>query len=157
MKIDVLALSGAFDTGLSAVLDAFTTANELALAQGLRSVAFDVSVVGVRRQIRTAQGFTIRVSQARGRRPPDWVVVPAIGAKAPAPLAAALATPEARAAVRVLRQLADQGARVAAACIGTFVAAESGVLDGESATGYVVWHLLARRCSCWTCNRCAPP
>jgi transcriptional regulator GlxA family with amidase domain len=33
-----------------------------------------------------------------------------------------------------LRQWADDGARVAAACIGTFIAAESGVLDGESAT-----------------------
>ena len=56
MKIDVLALNGAFDTGLAAVLDAFAMANELALAQGLASAVFDVSVVGVRRQIRTAQG-----------------------------------------------------------------------------------------------------
>jgi transcriptional regulator GlxA family with amidase domain len=134
MKIDVLALNGAFDTGLSAVLDAFSTANELAVAEGLNSVAFDVSVVGVRRQIRTAQGFTIRVLPARGRKPPDWVVVPAIGARTPESLAAALATPEAGAAARVLRVLADQGANVAAACIGTFVAAESGALNGEIAT-----------------------
>jgi transcriptional regulator GlxA family with amidase domain len=62
------------------------------------------------------------------------VVVPAIGARAPEPLSAALATPEARATARILRQWADEGARVAAACIGTFVAAESGVLDGETAT-----------------------
>jgi transcriptional regulator GlxA family with amidase domain len=134
MKIDVLALNGAFDTGLAAVLDALATANELAPAQGLASAAFEVSVIGVRRQIRTTQGFTIPVSPARGRKPPDWVVVPAIGARAPEPLAAALEAPEARAAIRFLRQWADQGARVAAACIGTFVAAESGVLDGETAT-----------------------
>jgi transcriptional regulator GlxA family with amidase domain len=134
MKIDVLALNGAFDTGLSAALDAFATANELALAQGLASAVFDVTVVGVRRHIRTAQGFSIPVSPAHGRKPPDWAVVPAIGARAPGPLAAALAAPEARAAARVLRQWADQGAHVAAACIGTFVAAESGVLDGETAT-----------------------
>ena len=62
------------------------------------------------------------------------MVVPAIGARAPEPLAAALATNEARATARVLRQWADEGAHVAAACIGTFVAAESGVLDGETAT-----------------------
>ena len=134
MKIDVLALNGAFDTGLAAVLDAFGTANELALAQGLTSVAFDVSVVGLRRQIRTAQGFAIRVSPARGRKAPDWVVVPAIGIKAPEPLAVALEAAEARAAARILRELARQGANVAAACIGTFIAAESGVLDGETAT-----------------------
>src|SRR3974390_1413284 len=131
MKIDVLALNGAFDTGLAAVLDAFATANELALAQGLASVAFDVSVVAVRRQIRTAQGFTIPVLPAEGRNAPDWVVVPAIGARAPEPLAAALAAPETRAAARILRQWADQGSQVAAACIGTFIAAESGVLNGE--------------------------
>jgi transcriptional regulator GlxA family with amidase domain len=134
MKIDVLALNGAFDTGLAAVLDAFATANELALAQGLSSVAFEVNVVGVRRQIRTKQGLTLAVSPARGRKPPDWVVVPAIGQKAPEPLATALAAAEARAAARILRQWADEGANVAAACIGTFVAAESGVLDGETAT-----------------------
>jgi hypothetical protein len=59
MKIDVLTVNGVFDTGLAAVLDAFATANELAVAQGLKSVAFDVSVVGLRRQVRTNQGFSI--------------------------------------------------------------------------------------------------
>jgi transcriptional regulator GlxA family with amidase domain len=62
------------------------------------------------------------------------VIVPAIGARAPEPLAAALAAPEAQAAAHVLRQWRDQGAQIAAACIGTFVAAEAGVLDGEAAT-----------------------
>ena len=33
-----------------------------------------------------------------------------------------------------MRQWADDGANVAAACIGTFIAAESGVLDGEIVT-----------------------
>jgi transcriptional regulator GlxA family with amidase domain len=134
MKIDVLALNGVFDTGLSAVLDAFATANELAAAQGLTSLTFEVTVVGVRRQVRSNQGFNVPVSPARGRTAADWVVVPAIGARTPEPLAAALATPEARAAARILRQWGDQGAHVAAACIGTFIAAESGVLNGEIAT-----------------------
>jgi transcriptional regulator GlxA family with amidase domain len=49
-------------------------------------------------------------------------------------LSAALAAPEARAAARILRQWGDQGAHVAAACIGTFIAAESGILNGEIAT-----------------------
>ena len=62
------------------------------------------------------------------------MVVPAIGERTPEPLAAALATPEARAAAQILRQWYDEGADVAAACIGTFIAAESGVLNGEIAT-----------------------
>ena len=134
MKIDVLVLNGVFDTGLAAVLDAFATANELSAAQGLTSLVFDVTVVGLRRQVRTNQGFKVPVSPAHDRTPPDWVVVPAIGERAPEPLAAALAAPEARDAARILRQWGDQGAHVAAACIGTFVAAESGLLNGEVAT-----------------------
>jgi transcriptional regulator GlxA family with amidase domain len=133
-KITVLALNGVFDTGLAAVLDAFATANELARAHGLASVAFDVGLVGMSDEVRTNQGFTIRVSPGRLCTPGDWVVVPAIGARAPDPLVAALARPEARSATRLLRRWADSGARVAAACIGTFVAAEAGVLDGETAT-----------------------
>src|SRR3974390_1002908 len=134
MKIDVLTLNGVFDTGLSAVLDAFATANELAAAQGLTSVAFDVNVVGLHRHVRTKQGFTVPVLPAKGRSLADWVIVPAIGEKAPEPLAAALAPSEAQAAACLLRQWADGGALVAAACIGTFIAAESGVLDGETVT-----------------------
>jgi transcriptional regulator GlxA family with amidase domain len=134
MKIDVLVLNGVFDTGLAAVLDAFATANELAEAQQLASIVFDVTVVGLSRQVRSNQGFEVPVSPARDRSPPDWVIVPAIGERAPEPLAAAFATPEAQAAARALRGWADRGAQVAAACIGTFVAAEAGVLNGEIAT-----------------------
>ncbi len=134
MKIDVLCLNGAFDTGLAAVLDAFATANDLAGAQGLASVTFEVTPVGLRHLVRTNQGCTVPVSPARGRPPPDWAIVPAIGDRTPEPLAAALARPEARAAAQLLRQWSDNGAHVAAACIGTFIAAESGVLDGETAT-----------------------
>lgn len=131
MKIDVLCVNDVFDTGLAAVLDAFATANELAVAQGLTSVSFDVTVVGLRRRVHSKQGCTVPVLPAVGRAPAEWVVVPAIGEKAPDPLLAAIARRE---AANLLRQWADDGAQVAAACIGTFLAAEAGVLDGKTAT-----------------------
>jgi transcriptional regulator GlxA family with amidase domain len=134
MTINVLILDGVFDTGLAAVLDAFATANELAVAQGLTSVSFDVSLFGLQSPVHTNQGFTVPVSPANDRTLGDWVIVPAIGERAPEPLAAALATPETQAAACLLRKWADDGANVAAACIGTFIAAESGVLDGETVT-----------------------
>jgi transcriptional regulator GlxA family with amidase domain len=134
VKIDVLVIDGVFDTGLAAVLDAFATANDLAAALGLASTTFEVTVVGLRRQVRSNLGFRAQVAPARGRRAPDWVVVPAIGERTPAPLAAALAAPQTQAAARILRRWADEGAQVAAACIGTFIAAESGVLDGQTVT-----------------------
>ena len=134
MKIDVLCVDGVFDTGLAAVLDAFATANELNVAQGLTSVTFDFKVVGLHSQVRTNQGFTVPVLPAQGRAPGDWVIVPAIGDRTPEPLATALAKPETQAAAHLLRKWSDDGAQVAAACIGTFIAAESGVLDGETVT-----------------------
>src|SRR3974390_1713720 len=102
MKIDVLSLNGVFDTGLAAVLDAFAMANDLAAAQGLTSVAFDVAIVGLRSHVRTSQGFIVPVRPARDRAPGDWVIVPAIGERAPEPLTAALATPEKQSAARLL-------------------------------------------------------
>jgi transcriptional regulator GlxA family with amidase domain len=134
MKIDVLSLNGVFDTGLATVLDAFATAGELAATQGLTSVKFDVNLVGLHSEVRTNQGFTVPVLPAYDCAAGDWVVVPAISDRTPEHLAAALATAEVQAAARLLCKWADSGAHVAAACIGTFIAAESGVLDGQTAT-----------------------
>ena len=81
-----------FDTGLATVLDAFQTANELADLSGLSSSRFDVSVVGVRKHVKTSLGFTVPVRPV-GKRVPDCVVVPAIGFKMPDALQRALARP----------------------------------------------------------------
>ena len=133
MRITVLALDDVFDLGLSAVLDAFQTANELIAATKIDVDRFDVRIVGVRRTVRTAQGLSVPV-HAIGGRTPECVVVPAIGFKMPRPLEAALARPDVRDAGDALRQWARRGATMTAACIGTFVMAESGLLDRERAT-----------------------
>src|SRR6202047_5331653 len=134
MKIYVLALDGAFDTGLATVLDALQTANELAEMSGLASPRLDVTVVGVRRAVKTSQGLTVPVAAAPVRIIPDWVVVPAIGFKMPGPLVAALARSDVSDAGEALRSWAARGAGTAAACIGTFVVAESGLLDNQDST-----------------------
>lgn len=133
MKLNVLALDGVFDLGLSAVLDAFRTANELAAATGLDVPPFEVRITGVRRAVKTSQGFSVPLA-ANGWRVPDCVVVPAIGFKMPGPLEGALARPDMRDARAVLRQWARRETVMAAACVGTFVMAESGLLDRQHAT-----------------------
>jgi transcriptional regulator GlxA family with amidase domain len=133
MRIDVLALDGVFDLGLSAVLDAFQTANELIVAANLTVPRFDVRIVAVRRTVRTSQGLGVPVT-AIPRRAPDFVVVPAIGFKMPGPLEAALARPDIPDATDALQSWAKRGAAITAACIGTFVLAESGLLDHHRAT-----------------------
>jgi transcriptional regulator GlxA family with amidase domain len=134
MRIFVLTLDGVFDTGLATVLDAFGTANELAEMSGLAAPRFEVTVVGVRRRVATSMGLRVPVCPVPARVVPDWVVVPAIGHKMPEPLQAALARAEVRDAGEVLRAWTERGAATAAACIGTFVLAESGLLDGREST-----------------------
>jgi transcriptional regulator GlxA family with amidase domain len=134
MRIYLLALDGVFDTGLATVLDAFQTANELAEMSGLTSPRFDVSIVGVRKAVKTSQGLIVPVAPAPMRVVPDWVVVPAIGFKMPGPLQAALARSDVSDAGKTLRAWADRGAGTAAACIGTFVVAEAALLDNHDST-----------------------
>lgn len=133
MRVHVLVLDGVFDLGLSAVLDAFQTANELLDASKLSIDPFDVRTVAVRRRVTTSQGLSVPIGRP-DRRTPDCVIVPAIGYKMPAPLEKALSRPDIKDAAQLLRDYARRGATMAAACIGTFVMAESGLLDGHSAT-----------------------
>jgi len=133
MRIDVLALEGVFDLGLSAVLDAFQTANELISLSGLSVSRFELRIVGLRKAVKTSQGLSVPVHPI-STRAPDCVVVPAIGFKMPGPLEAALARPDVRDAAPLLQNWSRRGATMTAACIGTFVMAESGLLDHHRAT-----------------------
>lgn len=134
MKIQLLVLDGVFDTGLATLMDAFATANELAALRGLNALRFEVTLVGMRKNVRTSQGLGVPV-QALSRAPqPDWLVVPAIGYKMPDPLQQALQRPDIREATAALRDFATHGTHLGAACIGTFVLAESGLLTGQTAT-----------------------
>lgn len=134
MRLQVLALDGVFDTGLAAILDVFTTANELAALFKLPVPRFEASVVGVRRRVRTALGFAVPPPQPVAPGRADWIVVPALACKLPEQLEPALCRRDVRDAATTLRAHAEGGGRVAAACIGTFVLAESGLLDGQQST-----------------------
>ncbi|HUQ82701.1 MAG TPA: helix-turn-helix domain-containing protein [Gemmatimonadaceae bacterium] len=134
MRVDVLVLDDVFDLGLSAVLDVFQTANELATLSSLTVPRFDVRITSVRKAVRTAHGLRVPVESV-GTRKPDCVVMPAIGFKMPEQLQAALARPDVRDAAATLRRWAThRGTTITAACVGTFVMAESGLLDHRRAT-----------------------
>lgn len=133
MRVDVLALDGVFDLGLAAVLDAFQTANELNELLRLGAAPIEARIVGVRRRVRTSQGLLVPVSGAQ-RRAPDIAVVPAVGYKMPGPLEQALARRDVADAAKLLRDWFESGSLVSAACIGTFLLAESGVLEEQDAT-----------------------
>jgi transcriptional regulator GlxA family with amidase domain len=134
MRIHVLALDEVFDTGLSAVLDAFNVGNALAEMTGASFPRLETTVVGLRKSITTGQGLTMQTASAARVEVPDVVVLPAINRITPEPLEQALAGGDVRQACALLRKWSDSGATTAAACAGTFVLGEAGLLDGEEAT-----------------------
>lgn len=134
MVIFILALDGVFDTGLATLLDAFTTANELSGPAGASRTRFHVRLIGVRKHVKTGQGLIAPVERAKGLPRPDAVIVPALGAKTPATLEAALLRKDVVDAGRLLREWAEQGVLICAACTSSFVVAEARLLDGLPAT-----------------------
>ncbi len=134
MRIHLLVLDGVFDLGLAALTDTLTTANELAATLPDAPQPFELALVGVRRRVRTAHGLLVPVEAAADVAPPDIALVPALGAKMPEALVARLARPDVRDAAATLRRWAQTGSTTGAACTGTFVLAESALLDGQRAT-----------------------
>ncbi len=130
-------MPGCFDSGLTALLDVFGTAERVrpALDRGIDPI--EVRILGTETQVRTGAGLTIASDHLVGDDGAladlDFLVVPGLGVATPAALAESLAS----APVRALRGwLGRSGGDIslAAACTGTFVLADSGVLDGRSAT-----------------------
>jgi transcriptional regulator GlxA family with amidase domain len=134
MRIVLLALDEFWDTGLTVILDAFRLADNFAQRQMGGAPRFDVSLVGIRKRVRSGQGFVLPVQTVTPALRPDWVIVPALAAGTPEQLIPALARPDVQKAKVQLLQWRDEGSNIAASCIGSFVLAEAGLLDGREAT-----------------------
>ena len=134
MRISVLALDGLFDTGLAVILDAFSLANNFSARKMGGTPHFDVSIVGVRRKVRSGQGMPIPVQPITPDLKPDWVIIPALGTGTPERLVPALERPDVRKAKDQILKWHAGGALIAASCIGTFLVAETGLLDHREAT-----------------------
>lgn len=133
MRVAILALEGLFDTGINLMLDAFAVANSFAIRQ-LGAAPIDVTVVGVRKRVRSGRGWAIPVEAIKPDRKLDWVIVPALRASTPELLIPALSRPDVRDATAQLIRWREAGAKIAASCIGTFLVAETGLLDYRQAT-----------------------
>jgi transcriptional regulator GlxA family with amidase domain len=139
MRITVLALEGLFDSGLAVTLDAFSTANSLSVNLMGGSACFEVTIVGVRRKVTSMQGMIVPVKAITADLEPDWVIVPALKATTPATLIPALSRPDVIQAKAQLMRWRAGGALIGASCIGTFLLADAGLLDGREAT--TTWSL----------------
>src|SRR5580698_2050808 len=121
MRIAILALEDLFDTGLIVTLDTFKLANKFASMQRNGAPRFDVSVVGVRKKVKTGQGLSIPVKIISQGPKPDWAIVPALSAGSPQQLIPALARRDVIDAKRQLQKWYSKGVNIAASCIGSFI------------------------------------
>lgn len=148
MRIGLAAVPGCFDSGLTALLDVLRTAEALRPGVDRAIAPIEARVVGGAATVATAGGLTLRADDALGDDAAlaalDVLVVPGLGAVTPAALSESLASAHvrrlrawiARSAPASPGAPAQDGGRpaLAAACTGTFVLAEAGVLDGRPAT-----------------------
>ena len=139
MRIFVLAIDEVFDTGLSVILDAFSTANGISSKLFDGTPRFDVTTVGVRRTVHTSQGLTVPVHCIKPASRPDWVIVPAVLAATPDELFARLERADMLDAKSQLLRWSGRGALIGAACMGTFILADTGLLDKQEST--TTWSL----------------
>jgi transcriptional regulator GlxA family with amidase domain len=132
VDVAVLAVDGCFDSGLSAVVDVLATANALRQEVPAPPTAFTVTIVGLKRKVRTGNGLTVNpVLATKMTQPAELLVMPALGVKTPTEI---IDTVRGHAALGLIRDYHENGAELAGACTGTFFLAESGVLDGRLAT-----------------------
>ncbi|MEV7778565.1 helix-turn-helix domain-containing protein [Kitasatospora sp. NPDC088351] len=134
MRVSVLVADGVFDSGLAAVLDVLRTANELRRELPQPPPAWQVRCVSPYGPVRTAAGHLVDTATPEAAGAPDVLVVPGAWRKQPEPLTAWVTAPGQRPVLETVRQARADGIALAAACTGTFVLAESGVLDGLPAT-----------------------
>jgi transcriptional regulator GlxA family with amidase domain len=95
---------------------------------------FDVSIVGVRKRVRSGHGLAIPVQTITRDLKPDWVIVPALNTGTPERLLPSLERPDVKQAKTQLLKWHSAGAHIAASCIGTFLLAETGLLNDKEAT-----------------------
>lgn len=134
MDVAVVAYDGVFDSGLSAVLDVLEAANAMRGELPQPPPAWKVTTVGPRRRVRTGAGHTVAAAPAGEAAGADLLLVPALAERRPDALVERVSGPGTAAVRRLVAATRERGRPVASACTGTFLLAESGVLDGRRAT-----------------------
>lgn len=134
MDIGVLAYDGVFDSGLAAILDVLSTANAMRGELPQPPPAREVATVGFRRKVRTGAGHTVPTEPVAAAANARLLLVPALAERRPEALIDHVSGPVSAAARRLVRETRSRDVPVASACTGTFLLAESGVLDGRRAT-----------------------
>src|SRR3954452_22113612 len=142
MRVGLIAATGCFDSGLTALLDVFRTAERVRASVDRSIEPVEAVTIGRAREVATGGGLRLAMDRTveddDALAGLDVLVVPGIGVTTRAELVSALASEEIRRLRGWLAPLAPTAAnddlRLAAACTGTFVLADAGLLDERAAT-----------------------
>jgi len=134
MRIALLALDGVFDSGLAAILDILQCANELRERLPQPPPAWEVTTVGFSGSVRTGAGHTVTTTPVGDAGDCELLLVPAVAERRPERLVEYLTGADSAPARELLVGARERGTPIASACAGTFLLAESGILDGLRAT-----------------------
>lgn len=141
LRVSVLGYPGCFASEVHGVPDLLTMATRVAEFRGAVEPAYDVRIVSPRRRVLASGDVRIGVAPLR---PSDVLVVPGfeIGPAVDVDGVLSRLGPE----LGAIRAHAAGGGAVVSICIGAFLLAEAGVLDGRTATtSWLFADLLARR------------
>ncbi|MFD7612915.1 GlxA family transcriptional regulator [Streptomyces sp. NPDC059828] len=129
LRVGVLAYPGCFASEVYGVPDLLAMATHVAAAQGALQPGYETSVVSPRRRVVASGGSVLDVSAVR---PVDVLIVPGFELPPALDLDEALAGlgPE----IAAIRSQADSGTAVVSICVGAYLVAEAGLLDGREAT-----------------------
>ncbi len=133
-RVCLVVLDGVLESSFGVTVDMLATANRIVAAtSGPRR--FRVELAGATRRVRSSTGRTLSTDTTfENVAKTDIVVVLGIDVPLRSELERALARPDVKAAVRFIERRARLGALVCASCAGTFLLAETGLLDGCAAT-----------------------
>ncbi|MGW2183180.1 GlxA family transcriptional regulator [Streptomyces sp. NPDC001732] len=143
LRVGVLAYPGCFASEVFGVPDLLTMATHVAAANGSVQPAHETSVISPRRRVISSGGSVLDVSAVR---PVDVLIVPGFELSPTLDLDATLAN--LRPEVASIRSQAAAGTAVVSICVGAFLVAEAGLLDGrEATTSWLFADRFARRYS----------
>lgn len=131
----LLALDGAFGTGVSASLDILSTAGALAPAHRAPSPTWRVCSLGGG-AIRLQSGLLVETERlvARTRTDRSTWIIPGLALHTESAVQNGLQRADLQSAAAAVARHVERGGRVAACCSGVFVLHLAGVLDGRRAT-----------------------
>ncbi|MEV6823701.1 helix-turn-helix domain-containing protein [Amycolatopsis sp. NPDC051102] len=142
LRVGVLAYPGCFASEVFGVPDLLTMASHLAAPNGTGEPLYDVSILSPRRRVVASGGAVITVVPVRQV---DVLVVPGFELYPGLDLDATLTS--LRPEIETIRSHAQSGAALVSICVGAFLLADAGLLDGrESTTSWLFADRLADRC-----------